>query len=134
MKCTYLSIYLLFVAVLIHHAEVTQGRPVVLAISLDKLCLQASLASMPIGESYAAESLLQGTWRPLWPCILGALGGVLETWVIQDSTKIAKKWKKVPKTLKNQRIFQFFGQWRCAVVQGSAVDAGLVLRLLRSQI
>ena len=80
----YLSIDLLSVAVLIHHAEVTQGRRVVLAVGLDKLCPQASLASMPFGGPYAAKSLLQGTWRPLWPswsplrCVLGALGGVLE--------------------------------------------------------
>ena len=40
---------LLSVAVLIHHAEATQGRRVVLAVGLDKLCPQASLASMPFG-------------------------------------------------------------------------------------
>ena len=55
----YLSIDLLSVAVLIHHAEVTQGRQVVLAASLDKLCPQASLASMPMGGPYAAKSLLR---------------------------------------------------------------------------
>ena len=55
-----------------------------LAVGLDKLCPQASLASMPFGGPYVAKSLLQGTWRPLWPswsplrCVLGALGGVLE--------------------------------------------------------
>ena len=80
----YLSIDLLSVAVLIHHAEVTQGRQVVLAVGLDKFLSQASLVSMPFGGAYAAKSLLQGTWRPLWMswaplgCVLGALGGVLE--------------------------------------------------------
>ena len=48
---------LLSVAVLIHHAEVTQGRQVVRAASLDKLCPQASLASLPMGGPDAAKSL-----------------------------------------------------------------------------
>ena len=77
---------MLSVAVLTHHAEVTQGRRVVLAVGLDKLCPQASLVSMPFGGTYAAKSLPQGTWRPLWlswaplGCVLGALGGVWEAY------------------------------------------------------
>ena len=60
------------------------GRRAVLAVGLDKIYPQASLASMPFGGPYAAKSFLQGTWRPLWPpwsplrCVLVALGGVLE--------------------------------------------------------
>ena len=38
-----------------------------LAIGLDKLCPQASLAGMSFDSPYAAKTLLQGTWRPLWP-------------------------------------------------------------------
>ena len=77
---------LLSVAVLIHHAEVTQGRQVVLAVGLDKFLSLASLVSMSFGGTYAAKSLLQGTWRPLWlswaplGCVLGALGGVWEAY------------------------------------------------------
>ena len=44
---------MLSVAVLIHQAEVTQGRPAVLAVGLDKLCPQASLVSVPFGGPYA---------------------------------------------------------------------------------
>ena len=43
-------------------AEGLKGRRVVLAVGLDKLCPQASLASMPFGGPYAAKSLLQSTW------------------------------------------------------------------------
>ena len=81
-----LSIDLLSVTVLIHHAEVTQGRQVVLAVGLDKFLSLASLVSMSFGGTYAAKSLLQGTWRPLWlswaplGCVLGALGGVWEAY------------------------------------------------------
>ena len=44
---------LLFVAVLIHNTEVTHGRRVVLAVGWDKLCSQASLASVPFSGPYA---------------------------------------------------------------------------------
>ena len=58
----------------------------VLAVGLDKFWSLASLVSMPFGGTYAAKSLPQGTWRPLWlswaplGCVLGALGGVFEAY------------------------------------------------------
>ena len=102
----YLSIDLLSVAVLIHHAEVTQGRQVVLAAGLDKLLSTGQSCEHAHGRTlYCKEppKALGGLCGPP-----GRLLGVF--WVLSEAS-----WSPVQmsRRLLGNLLGMLESSWRC---------------------